>query len=119
MKSKYALYMCLIFIVGIMVQSLPSFGLQRYLEQTERRRITANYAKAKKYYLEGKKYMKKGETDKALDKFLKSVETTPDFAESYAEIGNIYMKKGKNYYQKALKLDPTLETARERLKKIQ
>jgi len=56
--------------------------------------ISDNYAKAKKYYLEGKKYMKKGETDKAQDKFLKSVETSPDFAESYAEIGNIYMKKG-------------------------
>jgi hypothetical protein len=34
-------------------------------------------------------------------------------------MADIYMKKGGNYYQKALKLDPTLETARERLKKIQ
>lgn len=79
-----------------MIQSLSSFGLQniRNLDETERRRFAANYTKARKYYLEGKKCMKQGKIDKAQEKFLKSVETAPDFAESYVETGNIYMKKG-------------------------
>lgn len=78
-----------------MIQFLPSFGFNniRNPQETDKRRIAADYALAKKYYLEGKKLIREEKIDKAQEKFLKSVETSPDFAESYVEMGNIYMKK--------------------------
>ncbi len=48
-----------------------------------------------------------------------ALELYPENAGLCTSMADIYLKKGKIYYQKSLKLDPTLETARERLIKIQ
>ncbi len=95
MRNKPLLWTSSIFLLAFLFQPLAMTGMQniRKLDETERRRFTADYTKARKYYLEGKKYMRKEQLDKAYEKFLKSVETNSTFAESYVEIGNIYMKK--------------------------
>ncbi|MFQ5825012.1 MAG: serine hydrolase [bacterium] len=40
-------------------------------------------------------------------------------ARLYNSVAEIHLQRGKNYYQKALEMDPTFEPARERLKRFQ
>ena len=61
--------------------------------QADRTRIAKDYARAKRYYLEGMNHKKKGETEKAREKFLKSIEASTNFPESYVELGNINVRK--------------------------
>jgi tetratricopeptide (TPR) repeat protein len=78
-----------------MLQISSAFGFKSIhsLGQADRSRITKDYALAKKYYLEGIKYKKDEKLDKAHEKFLKSVEVSPNFPESFVELGNIYMRQ--------------------------
>ncbi len=48
-----------------------------------------------------------------------AIELYPDEARLYDGIGEIYLLKAQKYYQKALKVDPNFQHARERLKIIQ
>ncbi|MCH8293435.1 hypothetical protein IH992_20330 [Candidatus Poribacteria bacterium] len=47
-----------------------------------------------------------------------AVELYPQQAWLYSRIADIHLERGKDYYQKALEVDPTHERARERLKRI-
>lgn len=98
MKEQHELYKILILMVCFMLQISVSFGFKSFhsLGQADRSRITKDYAMAKKYYLEGMKHKKDGKMDKAQEKFLKSVEVTTNFPESFVELGNIYMRE-KDY----------------------
>ena len=57
--------------------------------------------------------------DEAMELLKIAVELYPNDARLYNSVAEIHLEKGKEYYQKALKLDPTFGPARDRLKKIQ
>lgn len=59
-----------------------------------------------------------GLLDEALEMLKIIVELYPDEALPYNSIAEIYLQRGKTYFKKALKVDPTFEAARKRLKKI-
>ncbi|MGD8537793.1 MAG: tetratricopeptide repeat protein [Candidatus Aminicenantes bacterium] len=91
-KKAFILCVCL----GLYVSLAVGFVSIHSLGQADRSRITKDYALAKKYYLEGLKHKKDGKLDKAQEKFVKSVEVSPNFPESFVELGNIYMRQ-KNF----------------------
>lgn len=95
MRKKRLFYASSIFALSFLFQALGLFGFQQVgnLSETERRRFAADYIKAKKYHDEGRKFLEKGDLDKAQEKFLLSVGTSPDYAESHVGLGNVYMKK--------------------------
>jgi len=57
--------------------------------------------------------------DEAMKLLTIATELYPSEARLYDGIGEIYLLKAQNYYQKALEVDPNFQHARERLKKIQ
>ncbi|MFQ6113547.1 MAG: serine hydrolase [bacterium] len=59
-----------------------------------------------------------GRLEEAMALLKLAVELFPREAKLYNSIAEIHLKIGKNFYQKALEVDPTFEPARERLKKI-
>jgi len=59
-----------------------------------------------------------GLLDEALDMLKLFVELYPDEAMFYQSMAEIYLQRGRTYFEKALKADPTYEPARKRLKEI-
>jgi len=47
-----------------------------------------------------------------------AIQVYPEEARLYSSIADIHLERGKDYYQKALEMDPTFEPARKGLKKI-
>ncbi len=56
--------------------------------------------------------------DEAMALFKIASELFPKESSFYYGIAEIYLKKARYYYEKALKADPTNENARKKLKKI-
>jgi tetratricopeptide (TPR) repeat protein len=72
----------------------------------------------------GKYYMKKGDVDAAIDRFLDAAEAKPGYAIPYRFLGEAYEKKGKKKpavraYQRYLDLYPHAEDADKIRKKIE
>ena len=59
-----------------------------------------------------------GKWSEAVELLNLASELFPDEARLYNAVGEIYLRRGKGYFQKALKVDPTFEPARRRLKEI-
>lgn len=59
-----------------------------------------------------------GNYDAAMDLLKTAIELYPKETRLYNSIAEIYLQKGKRYFEKALKIDPTDETARKWLKKL-
>ncbi len=59
-----------------------------------------------------------GKLDEGLGLLQLAIELYPREARLYDSLGELYLRKGEKFYKKALELDPSLEHARERLKKI-
>ncbi|MFQ5752937.1 MAG: tetratricopeptide repeat protein, partial [bacterium] len=59
-----------------------------------------------------------GKLDEAAELLQVAIELFPRAARLYDSLAEIHLKRGKNYYQKALQLDATFEPARQSLKKL-
>jgi len=59
-----------------------------------------------------------GKLDEGVGLLQLAIELYPREARLYDSLGEFYLRKGEKFYKKALELDPGLERARERLKKI-
>jgi superkiller protein 3 len=71
-------------------------------------------AEANDHFDYGLTFELKGDTDKALDFFIKAVACDPDFAEAYNKLGDIFMKKAKykeaiEAYCKSAAIKPDIE----------
>jgi len=62
--------------------------------------------------------MNYGKLDEAMRMLKVAVKLYPEEPRFYHTIGEIYVKLGKKYYKKALKVDPTFEPPRNRLKRL-
>lgn len=59
-----------------------------------------------------------GKLDEALELLKIALELYPQEARLYTSVAEIHLKRGKDYYQKAVEVDPTFEPARKGLKKF-
>ena len=98
MTIKRSIQRVFILAMCIGLQFSYTFGFKSIYTpgQADRSRIAKDFALAKKYYLEGLKHKEDGKLDKAQEKFVKSIEVSPNFPESFVELGNIYMRQ-KNF----------------------
>ena len=65
---------------------------------------------AEAYYLKGYVYQEQGDTDKAIDHYMRSVENNPKFHDPYIQLGNIFSDmndpRAVDFYNGALNMNP-------------
>jgi len=99
--------------------------LERYRDALEvlERGVAFDRERTDLYNLKGFCHFKLKEHEKAIENFKKVLQLNPSSAIDYANIGSNFREMGQTgnairYYELALELDPTIEFARENIKKL-